>query len=467
MILSMVIARLHSHFQEHQEQKFILEALGLVVLLKVLENAFFLWWVTVILFSPALIFCIFRILAVIQDKSTFHVVLENLTFIPAPYLEKDGGKKFFPWVTYCLVLANVLIFYLVAPFLSEQLFGNLVFVPADVTFINTLIAQFSSMFLHANTLHLWGNMAFLWAMGTAVETRIGHGLLFGLYLASGVCGNLLFLVLASLTSDGMPQLIGASGAISGLMGIYAVRCYFKTMVFPFPILGFFSYLLPLSLKIRMNALVVIGLFFWADLHGGMNQLLGTDNSHVAYWCHIGGFLAGVILAYKMNIGQAAIQERRLDTARDAFSGKKWINKDVGEDALREYLTETPNDTQALLLLARNVSRYRLPEEGKDLYQRAIQQLLGSNLDESAEVFKEYFDKYQTPLKPELQIRLAALVERSGNLDLATRALEMLLEKVELTDELVAKCLFHCSRLCKKMGLDEAAEMYATRLKDPL
>ncbi len=251
------------------------------------------------------------------------------------------------------------------------------------------------------------------------------------------------------------------------MGIYAVRCYFKTMVFPFPILGFFSYLLPLSLKIRMNALVVIGLFFWADLHGGMNQLLGTDNSHVAYWCHIGGFLAGVILAYKMNIGQAAIQERRLDTARDAFSGKKWISKDVGEDALREYLTETPNDTQALLLLARNVSRHRLSEEGKDLYQRAIQQLLGSNLDESAEVFKEYFDKYQTPLKPELQIRLAALVERSGNLDLAIRALEMLLEKAELTDELVAKCLFHCSRLCKKMGLDEAAEMYATRLKDPL
>jgi len=463
MILSTVIAKLQIHFQRHQEQKFILEALGLIILLKILGNIFLLWWVTVILFSPALIFCFFRILALLQDKSTFRVVLENLTFIPAPYLENDGGKKFFPWVTYCLVLANVLIFYLVAPFLPEQLFGNLVFVPAAATFINTLIAQFSSMFLHANVLHLWGNIAFLWAMGTAVEIRIGHGLLFGLYLASGVCGNLLFLALASLTSDGMPQLIGASGAISGLMGVYAVRCYFKTMVFPFPVLGLFATIFPISLKIRMNALVVIGLFFWADLSGGMNQLLGTDNSHVAYWCHIGGFIAGVALAYKMSIGQAAIQERRLDTARDAFSGKNWLSKDLGEDALREYLTEAPNDTEALLLLARNVSRYRLPEEGKDLYQRSIQHLLGTNLDESVEVFKEYFDKYQTPLRPDLQLRLAALVERSGNLDLATRALEMLLEKAALTDELAAKCLFHCSRLCKKMGLDEAAEMYAARL----
>ncbi len=458
-----MLPKLQIYFQRHQEQKFILKALGLIILLKVLENAFFIWWIAILFLSPILIFSLLRIIAIHQDKSTFRVVLENLTFIPSPYLENDKRKKLFPWVTYCLVLTNVLVFYLVTPVLPEQVFDNLAFVPADTTFINILTAQISCIFLHADAWHLWGNMAFLWALGGATEDRIGHGMLFSLYLASGVFGNLLFLIVGGFINDGIPQLIGASGAISGLMGVYAVRCYFKTMVFPFPVLGFFSYIFPINLKVRMNALVVVGLFFWADLSGGMNQVMGTDDSNIAYWCHLGGLITGAILAYKMKIGQAAIQERRLDTARNGLGRQNWMDQDTGEEALREYLTEAPNDTEALLLLARNLSKYRLPAEGKDLYQKAIQHLLGTDLNQSVEIFKEYFDKYQTPLKPDLQIRLAALVERSGNLDLATRALESLLERAELADEMFEKCLFHCSRLCKKMGLDEASEIYAERL----
>jgi membrane associated rhomboid family serine protease len=104
-------------------------------------------------------------------------------------------------------------------------------------------------------------MAFLWAMGSVLEKRLGHGWLFALYLATGVAANLVDAIMGYWIYSNFPRGIGASGAISGLMGIYAVRCYFKTMIFPFPVMGLFSYLLPLPLhlKVRMNALVVVSI----------------------------------------------------------------------------------------------------------------------------------------------------------------------------------------------------------------
>ena len=170
----------------------------------------------------------------------------------------------------------------------------------------------------------------------------------------------------------------------------------------------------------------------------------------------------MLIAYRMNLGKEALQEKRLDTARSALTGKDWVGEEAGEQAVREYLQENSTDIEALLLLARKVSQYRLPDEGRDLYQQAIQLLLQSDLDEATAVFKEYFDKYQKPLNPRLQIRLAALIEKSGNLDFATRSLEMLLKNADLSPELEDKCLFHCARLCKKMGFFDAAEMYENK-----
>jgi len=221
----------------------------------------------------------------------------------------------------------------------------------------------------------------------------------------------------------------------------------------------------LNLKVRMNSLVVIGLFFLADMSSGIEQALGTNTDNVAYAAHIGGLLTGVFLTKGMGLTADAIQEKRLDTARSALGGKDWLSEADGEEAVREYLQKDENNVEALLLLARKVSYYRLPDEGRDLYRRAILILLQSDLDEAVTIFKEYFDKYQQPLKPELQIRMAVLIEKSGNLDFATRCLEILINNVELSPELQGKCLFHCSRLCKKMGLDDAAEMYLVRKND--
>jgi Tfp pilus assembly protein PilF len=210
----------------------------------------------------------------------------------------------------------------------------------------------------------------------------------------------------------------------------------------------------------------VSLFFWADLSYGLQQIQGINTGNVAYWCHIGGALAGILIAYRMNLEKDAVQERRLDTARKILNGKNWMDLSdvsVGEAAVRTFLQDNPENVEALLLLSRQISRHRQPDEGKDLYQQAIRLLLRTDLDQAVEVYKEYFYKYQRPLQPELQIRLAALVERRGDLDFATRSLEMLLEKSELSLEQEGRCLFHCARLCRKMGFDDAAEMYQQRM----
>lgn len=448
--------------QQRPELLFVIKALFLVILLKVLQDIFYLWWVTILLCAPVFIFLLFQVMSIHQNKCLAAVLADNLTFIPAPYLERDDKYQTVPWATYSLIGINVIMFYLVAPSLSDEVIGNLLFVPVNITFFNTLISQLSNLFLHADGWHLWGNMAFLWAMGTVLEKRVGSRWLIGLYLAVGFSSNLLFLFAGLLIYGDLIPSLGASGAISGLMGIFAVRCYFKTIVFPFPVLGLFSFVFPLNLKVRMNSLVVIGLFFWADMSSGIEQIIGTNTDNVAYGAHIGGLMTGVLLTKGMALTDDAIQEKRLDTARSALVGKDWQGADVGEKAVREYLQSDENDVEALLLLARKVSHYQLPDEGRELYQRAILILLQSDLDEAVIAFKEYFDKYQKPLQPELQIRLAALIEKSGNFDFATRCLEMLLNQAELSTELRNKCFFHCSRLCNKMGFNEASEMYSAR-----
>ena len=455
--------RLESYFDKHSEQLFILKSLALIAFLKLLEDVLSLWWFTLLVGAPFFVIFLLQIISIHQNKGISQVIRENLTLIPAPYLDNDKSHQITPWVTYCLILTNITIFYFVMPVLSKNVLNNLVFVPENITFINTLRSQMTNIFLHADGWHLWGNMAFLWAMGTVLEKRLGHEWLFGIFVATGCASNLLFLLVEYATTGYLSSSLGASGAISGLMGAYAVRCYFKTMIFPFPVLGLFSFVIPLGLKIRMNSLVVIGLFFWANMSASIEQVAGTNNDNVAYAAHLGGMLVGIAIAYKLKLGNEALQEKRLDTARIALDGKGYLGEEDGETAIREYLQENDTDTEALLLLARKISQYRLPDEGRDLYQKTILLLLQSDLNEAIVIFKEYFDKYQTPLDPTLQIRLAALIEKTGNLDFATRCLEMLLSKAELTSELRKKCLFHCSRLCTKMGLDEAAEMYQQKI----
>lgn len=153
--------------------------------------------------------------------------------------------------------------------------------PQTITFI-------TSLFLHGGLLHLFGNMLFLWICGDNVEDRLGHLGFLLLYLASGIIASLTHIQMTA-----MPEVpsIGASGAISGILGAYVV-------LFPRSKIRFW-YLFWFYLFFRMGTFTLASV--WAIGFWFIEQLLLgylTLSSHavgVAYWAHIGGFVFGLII----------------------------------------------------------------------------------------------------------------------------------------------------------------------------
>jgi membrane associated rhomboid family serine protease len=145
-----------------------------------------------------------------------------------------------------------------------------------------LLPLFTSMFLHSGLMHILGNMLFLWIFGDNVEDFYGHfGYLF-FYLACGV-GSGLVHVLFNWHST-LPA-VGASGAISGVMGAYIVlypRARILTLVFIFPV--------------PIPAVIILGFWFVLQFLSGVASLgMASTSGGVAWWAHIGGFLLGLLV----------------------------------------------------------------------------------------------------------------------------------------------------------------------------
>jgi membrane associated rhomboid family serine protease len=154
------------------------------------------------------------------------------------------------------------------------------------------LTLFTSMFMHGGWLHLAGNMLFLWIYGDNVEHRIGHGLFAVFYLATGVVASAAQIV---ANSDSFIPTLGASGAISGVLGAYLVMFPGNRVLVLF---GWFAFWVP--------AVIVIGM--WAVfqfINGFGAAALTAETGGVAYMAHIGGFVAGVVagLAFRGIFGE--------------------------------------------------------------------------------------------------------------------------------------------------------------------
>ncbi|HLE73689.1 MAG TPA: rhomboid family intramembrane serine protease [Anaerolineales bacterium] len=201
-----------------------------------------------------------------------------------PLGDDDSGRRSTPVVTYALIALNVLVFLL------ETSAGNAfieqwAFVPAR--FLANPAAEFitifSSMFMHAGTLHLGGNMLYLWIFGDNVEDNFGAVKYLIFYLLAGIGATFLQLFF-SLDST-IPNL-GASGAIAGVLGAYLV-------MFP---RGQIRVLVGRVLT-TSNALIVIGFWFVLQLFSGVGSIGAADTGGVAYMAHVGGFVAGLLLSF--------------------------------------------------------------------------------------------------------------------------------------------------------------------------
>jgi len=201
-----------------------------------------------------------------------------------PTGDDNSSRRITPLVTYILIVLNV-IFFIVElnggdPFVMQWAFVPTRFLANPVAESPTL---FTSMFMHAGLLHIGGNMLYLWIFGDNVEDRFGHVKFLIFYLICGLAATGLQLVFSLDYS--IPNL-GASGAIAGVLGAYL-------LLFPKARVSVLSG----RGVIPVPALLVIGLWFVLQLFSGIGSLFDTaDSGGVAYMAHIGGFVAGLVLA---------------------------------------------------------------------------------------------------------------------------------------------------------------------------
>jgi len=223
-------------------------------------------------------------------------------------IRDDNPNLLVPYTTYAIVVLNVLAWVLLQgmgmePRLSSsvcqlglipgELLGNLAdfgaiqLGPNNVCPINegaSWVTPFTSMFMHGGWLHIIGNMWFLWVFGDNVEDSMGH-VRFGIfYVLCGLCAAALQIV---ADPDSAIPMVGASGAIGGVMGAY-ILLYPRVHVHMLLILGFFV------TTIAVPAVLMLGYWFFIQLISGF---LSADvkGGGVAFWAHVGGFAGGAIL----------------------------------------------------------------------------------------------------------------------------------------------------------------------------
>lgn len=214
-------------------------------------------------------------------------------FIP---LKDLNPSRTYPFVNITLILANIATFIYQAGLdmtLSQRAYAAFFlpystvparfpsFLAGHMDFQAAFLPLITSMFLHSGWLHLAGNMLFLWIFGDNVEDFFGHFTYFFFYLICGIGAGLLHVL---FNWHSIVPAVGASGAISGVMGAYILlypRARILTLVFIFP--------LPIP------AVVFLGLWYVMQFLAGLSTIGVKVTGGVAVWAHVGGFLLGMLI----------------------------------------------------------------------------------------------------------------------------------------------------------------------------
>ena len=201
-----------------------------------------------------------------------------------PYKD-DNPRVLFPFVTFGIIILNVLVFlgqFWISgndPGIGKSMVYMYGFVPAE---FNPLTI-FTSMFMHGGFAHIIGNMWFLYIFGDNVESILGHVKYFMFYLACGIGAALAQFFVEPASQVPM---IGASGAVAGVLGAYMIR-------FPKARVHVLAVIIIFITTFVVPAQIVLGLWFLMQLSGGLGSLGVDTTGGVAWFAHIGGFIIGV------------------------------------------------------------------------------------------------------------------------------------------------------------------------------
>jgi membrane associated rhomboid family serine protease len=239
-----------------------------------------------------------------------------------PIADDNSDRTISPVVNYLLIVANILVFVFLQGFGTNERFtfafstvpykiatgenvsrpvvfedpisGTRSRIPVEPTPFSVYLTLITSMFMHGSLAHIFGNMLFLWIFGDNIENAMGHARYLIFYLLCGVLASLAH-VYSTIVLGGNPFIpsLGASGAISGVLGAY-ILLYPNRRVMAF--IGYFLTEVP--------AWVAVGLWFVFQLVSGVGLLGGGSQAGgVAYAAHIGGFIAGLALVKIFTIGR--------------------------------------------------------------------------------------------------------------------------------------------------------------------
>jgi membrane associated rhomboid family serine protease len=210
-------------------------------------------------------------------------------------LSDDNPRNLVPVATWSVIAACVAVFiwqlslgsasdaaYLGYGMIPARLFGEAE-LSARIATVPAWVTVLTSMFMHGGWLHLGGNMLYLWIFGDNVEDSMGHGRFAVFYV---LCGVAAAMTQALVDPGSRVPMVGASGAIAGVLGAYILlhpQATVRTLVF----LGFYATIL------HVPAVIVLGLWFLLQFVSA--AATPVDEPGVAFWAHVGGFVAGMVL----------------------------------------------------------------------------------------------------------------------------------------------------------------------------
>ena len=203
-----------------------------------------------------------------------------------PYKD-DNPKVLIPYVTYGIFAVNTVLFFI--QFLisrndinsANRIFYSFGFIPADFN----ILTIFSSMFIHGNLAHIIGNLWFLKVFGDNVESVLGHLKYFFFYIC---CGFIAALAQYIINPSSTIPMIGASGAIAGVLGAYMIQ-------FPNARVHNILFFIVFFTRVTLPAQIVLGFWFLLQLSQGLVDIEINTTGGIAWFAHIGGFIAGVTL----------------------------------------------------------------------------------------------------------------------------------------------------------------------------
>ena len=372
-------------------------------------------------------------------------------------VEADGHEQ--PRLTWLLMFAMVAVFtyFKLNPFQALVQWGWWIYFPRDGLTPGLLLAPFN----HGNWVHLGGNLLYLWAFGPSLEAALGRRRFLLVFLFLGITGNLIQGGLAGIWMVHLAGygIVGASGAISGLMGIFLVRFPYARIRTAWLVVS------PLHGKMKSGIVAVpshlaIAVWIAFQVLAISLRLIGVGADSTAYGAHLGGFLCGIGLAYGFGCQREGRRLQWRHRAERRLAKGEWLGAFEAVQAL--LVSSSPED---LTLAARTCRLVGHARQSQDLYRRAALAALGQgDAAGGAAVYAEALRVAPgLPLPEDELYRVALALERIGRPSEALAAIRAY-RALHPHSARLGFLLLRGARLEAEIDPDAASEFYREHIR---